>query len=520
MTEVLISRNPVSGKILKEHNQTPLEQIPFLISKARVAQKQWENTPVKERPAYFYKIKEYVLDNMDTIASLICEENGKPKQEAYLTEIFSVLELITVYSKRVPKILRNCPIPLYFMKNKKSYLEFWPKGVVAIISPWNFPFSIPFGEIVLALLCGNAVLFKPSEVTPLIGLKIFEICEAVGLPKGLLQVVLGDGSRGSELIQCGVDKVFFTGSGSTGKKVMASASQNLTPVVLELGGKDPMIILEDADLDFASSAALWGGFVNSGQACASTERILVQENIHDEFIQKLKEKVTQLRLGEDVGAITFEKQKSVYETHLSELTSQNSKIICGGKFSENKTFLEPTIITNPDGIADCPIEKTKIYNEETFGPVVAVTKFKTVDEAIEKANASRYGLLASIITKDYGLGKKIVSRIQAGSVLINEVLYTHGLSETPWGGVKESGFGVVHSDLGVLEFVNTRHVHLPRSWFPVFKSLWWFPYSTHQLLFFKGFMEVLFRSSWIAKMKALPSFLLELMRMFFKEKRL
>lgn len=523
-SEKIRSRNPATDATLANLDQTPLEKIPTLVKQARVAQKLWAELSPKARADYFWNVREYLLDHLDEITDLITQENGKPSFEALVNDLFPSLDLLTQYAKKAPRLLQPQRIPLLLMKHRKSYLHFVPKGVVAIIAPWNYPFSIPFGQIVLALLAGNAVIFKPSEAVPLIGLKIAEIFERSFFPSHLLQVVIGDGSRGAALVKAPIDKIFFTGSVVTGKKIMAQAAERLTPVVLELGGKDPMIVFPDANLDFATSAALWGGFSNSGQACASVERILVHESIHDAFIQKLKEKTLKLKscaengVG-DLGVVTFERQKEVYANQLSELNSKNSVVVTGGKFTVNKTTLEPTIITNPPGI-QYPLEETKIYNEETFGPVVAVTKFSSTQEAIEKANKSNYGLLASIITDDIGAAQKIAKKIEAGSILINEVLYTHGLSETPWGGVKDSGFGRVHSDHGFFEFVDVRHIHAPRKWIKPFKSWWWFPYTKHQFQVFRTSTEVLFRRSLVRKISAMPKLIREFILMLKFEKRL
>ncbi|MEW6057594.1 MAG: aldehyde dehydrogenase family protein [Bdellovibrionota bacterium] len=523
--ETITSRDPATGETLGQIPQTPLDQIPVLVAQARAAQQAWSQLSPKDRMPYFINAREHILDNIDSIAELISRENGKPRFEAMVNDIIPTLDLLTQYAKRAPKLLKDQPIPMRIMKHRKSYLHFWPKGVVAIIAPWNFPFSIPLGEIALALMAGNAVIFKPSEVTPLIGRKIVEIFEHACLPKHLLQLVVGDPSRGAALVKAKLDKIFFTGSVATGKKVMAAASETLTPVVLELGGKDPMVVMPDADIDFATSAALWGGFANSGQVCASTERVIVHESIHDQFVNTLKSKVGKLRhgghLGEgDLGVATYEKQKEIYAHQLAELSKDNSSILHGGKFSKDHTFLEPTIVTNPPGQSGNPIEKTKIYQEETFGPVVAVTKFKTTQEAIEKANDTKYGLLASVISKDVAMAEQLAKKIEAGSVLINEVLYTHGLAETPWGGVKDSGFGRVHSDLGFLEFVNVRHIHKPKWWAPLFKSLWWFPYTPHQTQMFRKFAEVMFRRSLTRRLKALPDLIVAFTQMIKTEKRL
>lgn len=524
----ILAKNPATGEILRELEQTSIETISTMVERARKAQEFWSNLTPKARSEYFWTIREYILDHIDEIGALISQENGKPITEAIVHDILPVLEIMTTYASKAPRLLRDQKLPLRIMKHRKSYLNFWPVGVVGIIAPWNFPFSIPFGEITLALLSGNAVIFKPSEVTPLIGIKIAEIFEYAGLPKDLFQIVIGDGLRGAALVKAKLDKIFFTGSVATGKRVMSAASESLTPVILELGGKDPMIVCEDADLDYATSAALWGAFANSGQVCASIERIIVHETIHDQFVEMLKSKTEQLRLNstnssiKSLGAITFENQKSVYEKHIAEISPSTAQIITGGQFSSDRSSLAPTIVTNPPGSSsdNCPIEKLKIYREETFGPIVAITKFRTIQQAIDKANDTEYGLLASIITKDTKLAEQMARKIQAGSVLINEVLYTHGLAETPWGGVKNTGFGRVHSDFGFYEFVHIRHIHKEASTFFVFKSLWWFPYTFHQLQLFKQFMNLMYRRSFIRKLTALPHLLMEFVEMLKHEKRL
>lgn len=518
--EPILSRNPATGATLKQIDQTPVAGIAALVETARYAQKSWAKVPIRERAKCLLNAREYILNNLDDIADLIHLENGKPKFEAIVNDIIPVLDLLSQYAKKAPKLMADKRIPMKLMLHRASYLQFWPKGVIAIISPWNYPFSIPFGEVAFALVAGNAVVFKPSEVTPQIGLKIKEIFDNSGLPKDLLQIVLGDGARGAALVASKIDKVFFTGSVLTGKRVMASAAENLTPVVLELGGKDPMIVLPDADLDYATSAALWGGFSNSGQACASVERILVHESIHDDFVSKLKEKLAALKHGQDLGVATYEKQKATYAEQLAELSSSNAQIVCGGHFSKDRTYLEPTIVTNPKNHTDRPLERTKIYNDETFGPVVAVTTYKTIEEAIEKANHSRYGLLASVIGRDAALAEQVARQIEAGTVVVNDVMYTHGLAETPWGGIKESGFGRVHSDLGFLEVVNVRHIHKAKWWAPLFKAFWWFPYTEHQMKMFRHFANVMFRRSWFDKARELPNLLTEFVEMLKKEKRL
>ena len=518
----LISRNPATGEVIQELNTTRLEDLPQIFSKAQAAQLRWAAVPVKKRAKFLIHLREVLIDHVDSIVDLISRENGKPRYEAMVNEVLPCVDMLTHFAKRAPKLLRNQPIPLTLMKHRKSYLNYWPLGTVLVISPWNYPFLLPFADILIGLITGNAILFKPSEITPCIGLKIQELLHEAGLPDDVLQTLVGDGSIAAAAIQHKPNKIFFTGSVATGKKVMAAAAEFLIPVNLELGGKDAMIVLPDADLDYATSAALWGGFSNSGQVCASVERILVHERILNPFLESLKTKIAQLRQNPqhlsphsqtDLGAITLEKQKTTYERHLSQAKDRNALMITGGHFSPDRTFLAPTVVTGPQ------IETLDIYNEETFGPVVAVTPFKTVSEAIQKANHSKYGLLASIITKNLSLGEEIAKQLAVGTVTINEVVYTAGLGETPWGGVKDSGFGKTHSDLGIYEFVNTRHIHRPRWSALVFKSPWWFPYTPYQYETFRSFFE-LYRASWIDKIKAVPHFLWNLIQFIKNEKRL
>jgi succinate-semialdehyde dehydrogenase/glutarate-semialdehyde dehydrogenase len=513
MTLKLVSKNPATGETLRELDTTPVDQLATLFAQARAAQAVWATTSPKKRARALLNLRETVINQSDAIAALISNENGKPKFEALSNEVFPVVDSLTYFGHRGPGMLRDRPLKLGLMKHRKSYLQYWPLGVVAIISPWNYPFLLPFGEIITAILAGNAILFKPSEHTPLIGLKIQELLELSGFPPHLLQTIIGDGALGAALIQQKPAKVFFTGSGATGKKIMAAAAEHLIPVNLELGGKDPMIVLADANLEYASSAALWGAFSNSGQVCASTERILVHESVADVFLAKLKLKTEKLRPGLDLGVTTMERQNDVYADHLQDARAQGAEILVGGDFSADRRSLHPTIV------AGAGIESTRIYNEETFGPVVAVTTFRSVAEAIQKANASAYGLTASVITRNLGLGEEIARQLETGTAMVNEVTYTAGLGETPWGGVKHSGFGRSHSEMGLLEFVNVRHVHKPRSKLFVFKSLWWFPYTPFQYAVFRQLLN-LYRRSWIDKLRALSHLLWNLVQFIKNEKRL
>lgn len=502
-TSLLITRNPSNGETLASLESTPLESLSSIFARARDAQAGWASLSVAQRAAKLRDLREALLDGKQEIATLISRENGKPIFEALANEIFPALDLLTYYANQAPKILKGRKIPMGLMKHRRSRLEYHPLGVVAVISPWNYPFLLPIGEIAPILAAGNAVIFKPSEVTPLVGLKIQELIDRAGFPKGLVQTLVGDGKVGAAIIAERPAKIFFTGSVATGKKIMAQASADLTPVNLELGGKDALIVLEDADLDYATSAALWGGYSNSGQVCASIERILVQESIAEPFKKELTRKISLLRAGDplspatDLGAITFEKQKDVYASQLDEARAQSQVFLAGGNFSPDRTRLAPTLVTGSG------IEALQVYEEETFGPVVALSTFKTDSEAVAKSNASKYGLLGAVITRDLPRARRIASQLEVGTVTINEVVYTAGIGETPWGGIKHSGMGRSHGEHGLLEAVHVRHIHEPRLPGVWFKSPWWFPYSKFKLELFMSATE-LYRNGWIAKLRAIP----------------
>ncbi len=517
-TARLSIRNPATGEAVGEAPITPISELGHVFDLARTAQKQWALLSTRRRARYLLQLREVLLEQADEVATLLSNENGKPKFEALANEVLPIVDTLTHFAKHSPRLLKDQNIPLHLMKHRKSTINYWPVGIVAVISPWNYPFLLPFAEILMALVAGNAVVFKPSEITPLIGLKIQELCERAGLPKGLMQTLIGDGALGAAIIQQKPDKIIFTGSVATGKKIMAAAAEHLIPVNLELGGKDAMLVLADADLDFATSAALWGAFSNSGQVCASTERILVHESIAEPFLALLKKKAESLRQSgpldqTDLGAITFEKQKLVYDRHLQEARQRGVEFITGGEFSEDRRRLQPTIVRGPE------IERLSIYRDETFGPVVAVATFRTVDEAIQKSNDSPYGLLGAVISKSIGLAEEVARKLEVGTVTINEAVYTAGLGETPWGGVKESGIGRTHANMGLYEFVNVRHIHKPRSRLVVFKSPWWFPYTPHQYQVFKLFLE-LYRKDWRAKGRALPTLAWNFIKFLKEEPRI
>jgi succinate-semialdehyde dehydrogenase/glutarate-semialdehyde dehydrogenase len=406
------------------------------------------------------------------------------------SEVFPVANLMDYFARNAQKHLREERFSLSVFRNKRSRVGYQPLGVVGIISPWNYPFSIPMGGVVMGLMAGNAVLLKPSEQTQMVGLKIAELFCAAGLPEGVLRVLTGDGATGRALVQAGIDKIVFTGSVATGRQIAQAAAARLIPCVLELGGKDAMIVCADAPFERAVNGALWGAFTNCGQACASVERLYVVEAIADRFIAALVEKTRRLRVGADgnreIGPLNNPRQLQIVVEHVNDALANGARVLVGGKRLDGLTgcFYEPTILVNVTS-------SMRVVREETFGPVLPVTVVKDEAEAIREANNSSFGLLASVWTKDAKRGQQIAEQVEAGTVLINDVMYTHAAAETPWFGVKESGLGVAHSKHGLREFARLKHINWDL--LPLHTNLWWFPYSEKQRNRFRVLARVLHR---------------------------
>jgi acyl-CoA reductase-like NAD-dependent aldehyde dehydrogenase len=484
----IISFDPATGEEVGRVPLASAEEVRNAVGRARSAQRAWSEQPYATRKAIVMRARRIVLAELEEIALLISRETGKPVAEAISMELTPTLDLMQFFARRTKRMLRSERIDIgqYGLMGRTSRIVYKPLGTVGIISPWNFPWAIPVGEVVMALMAGNAVVLKPSELTPLTGLKIADIFERAQLPEATLQVITGDGSTGAALVEAGVDKIMFTGSVETGKRVLQSAAKTLVPVVLELGGKDPMIVLEDADVETAASAALWGAFSNSGQACASVERCYVHEKIAGQFIESVVEKTRALKQSKgttedtDVGSMSSERQLKIVEEHVHDAVRRGATVLAGGNRPEalSGSFFEPTVLADVD-------HTMTVMTEETFGPVLPVMTFKTEDEAVRLANDSVFGLTASVWTKNARRGQRIAERLEAGTVMVNEVLYTHGIAQTPWGGMKQSGMGRTHGRLGLLELVRAQHVHVNR--IARLRDLWWFGYTPQGARLFRGF---------------------------------
>lgn len=500
----IISYNPATGAEIGRVENLSAEAVNIAVRKSRTAFQSWRVTSFSERKKFVMKAREIILAEMDEIALLISNESGKPIAEALSMEIAPVLDLMQHFARNTKKFLkpRKINIGLYGVLGRTSKIVYQPLGVVGIIPAWNYPFSIPLGEVVISLMAGNTVVLKPSELTPFVGLKIGELCRKAGIPENVVQIVTGDGKTGAALVESAPDKIMFTGSVATGKKIAELAAKNLTSVVLELGGKDPMIVFKDANLELAADAAVWGAFCNSGQSCSSVERLYVEEAAAAKLTNLIVEKTRKLTQSAgniestDIGAMSSEKQLKIVADHVESFEKDGGKILTGGK-SKN-LFYEPTVISGANN-------SMRAMQEETFGPTLPIAIFKTEDEAIKLANDSEFGLTASVWTKDLSKGKRVAEKIEAGTVCVNEVLYTHGIGQTPWGGFKNSGNGRTHGIEGLMELVQSQHIHVNH--FAVLPNAWWMPYGANAIKTFQGFARYFASGSLLQTTKLMPQLL-------------
>jgi acyl-CoA reductase-like NAD-dependent aldehyde dehydrogenase len=476
-----VTYNPATGEKVAEFANTDLKKFPGILANARKAQAEWAKLPFRKRASHILRMRAYITEHADELSRIVSLENGKSRTDALATEVIPASLAVRWYAKNASSVLKekNLRRSSWLFFNKQSKIIRVPWGVVGIISPWNYPLSIPFGEVVMALMAGNAVVLKVAAVTLSCGKAIEDIVRSAGLPEGLFTHVIGSGGEVSTaMIDHGINKIFFTGSVPTGKKLMAQAAAKLVPLSLELGGKDPMIVLDDADIERATNGAAWAGYQNAGQSCGGVERIYVQSGVYKEFVELLARKTKAMRHGADtdfnidMGAVTTKDQLATIKSHLASAVKKGAKVMAESQAAASAgkagNFFPATLVTNVN-------HNMPLMREETFGPILPVMKFDSLDEAINLANDCSMGLTASIWTKNTKLAKKIAPQIQAGAITINDHLYTHGLSETPWGGFKESGLGRTHSALGLEEMTQPQVVNWDIMNPP--RNLWWFPFS-------------------------------------------
>jgi acyl-CoA reductase-like NAD-dependent aldehyde dehydrogenase len=469
--------NPATGQIIGHVPDMSADQVAQMVAAARAAQPAWAEMGFDARAKVFLRARKWLVDNRDRVARTIVEETGKTREDAMLAEVLFIADSFGYWAKSAPKHLKDEKVKSHspFMLGKKLMIRYNPRGVIGVIGPWNYPLTNCFGDGISALAAGNAVVFKPSEITPLTTLLMQECMREAGLPDGLMQVATGRGQTGAALIEH-VDYVMFTGSVATGKKVAAKAAETLTPHSLELGGKDPMIVLRDADLERAANGAVFWSMANGGQICQAIERVYVEEPVYDEFVAKVVEKTRALRQGVpgeagavEVGAVTFAPQADLMEEHIRDAVEKGAKVLVGGKRGPGPgRFFEPTVVVDVD-------HTMKLMQDETFGPILPVMKVRDEDEALEKANDSRYGLNSSVWTKDLAKGERIASQIEAGSTCVNDAVANYAAQELPFGGVKESGIGVRHSAAGIRKYCHAHSILVTR--FAMKRELYWFPFS-------------------------------------------
>jgi acyl-CoA reductase-like NAD-dependent aldehyde dehydrogenase len=498
------SVNPATGEVLCELQCAGESEVRAAVARARASQGAWGQICQRKRIAMLREFQRTLHEKKSEIAEAITREAGKPVAEALTTEVLVVLDAARFLIENSHRLLRDEPVSHGSLatKLKRGRLVREPYGVVGIISPWNYPFSIPATEALAALVAGNAVVLKPSEFTSLVALELQSLLHAAGVPRDIFQVMVGDGATGAALIHSQLDKLIFTGSVATGKKIAAAAAERLLPLVLELGGKDPMLVLEDADVDVASSAAVWGAFVNAGQACLSVERCYVHRSLYADFLKACAEKAKKLRVGAgadsetDVGPMIHDRQVRIVEAQVEDAVARGARVLAGGtRLPElGSNFYMPTVL------ADVTHEM-QIMRQETFGPVLPVMAFDSDEEAVRLANDSEYGLAASVWTRNRERGERLARHIHAGTVMVNDVLSCFGISEAPHGGVKSSGVGRAHGRFGLDEMARLKY--LDSDLMPAMKKVWWYGYGASFAKQMQGFLDFQFARNWGTRLRGI-----------------
>jgi len=473
------SINPATGEVCGGVEKTSPSQLLEIISRARAAQSLWSQIPIAERAAKMKILRESILASRDALANTIVLESGKPRVEALFADVFVALDTAEYFYKNADSLLRPESVPHHSLaaKAKSGTLTYEPLGVIGIISSWNYPLAIPISQIVPALVAGNAVVCKTSDYTPRCGAHIGKLFDAAGFQPDLVTIIQGGADVGQALIDAVPDKILFTGSVETGRRVAEACGKQLIPTVLELGGKDAMVVLADADLDVAASGAVWGSYTNCGQVCLSVERIFVEQGIGEEFAALCVEKTKKLRLGPgsdpatDVGPLIRPQHVERMTSLIDDAVALGAKVLCGGKPRPDlgPNFFEPTVIVDVDSAS-------RLFREETFGPILAIhRRVDDAEEAVNRANRSPFALSASVWTRDTAKGKAIAAKLRAGAVMINDAISYFAIAEAPHGGCGLSGWGRTHGKAGLLEMVQAKYIDVDRM--PGREKPWWFRYG-------------------------------------------
>jgi acyl-CoA reductase-like NAD-dependent aldehyde dehydrogenase len=492
------------------------EEVRARIERAKKAQRVWARVPFVERRRVLGRILAHLLDHADELVDMICRDSGKTRENALLGEIWPVCEKLRHTIAHGERDLAPERVSSGLLAHKRATIEYHPLGVIGIICPWNFPLQNVLGPVVPALMAGNACVVKVSEWTSWSAPRIQRIFDEAfrdfGYPVDLVQIVTGYAETGAALVSGGVDKVVFTGSMPNGKKVLAESAKTLTPVILELGGKDPMIVCDDASLDQAVCAALAGVFITSGQMCLAAERVIVFDHVHDAFVEKVVEAASRLRQGPplcgdvvDVGAMTMPGQVGIVEKLVDDAVKKGAVIRMGGRRNRGLggNFFEPTVLT---GVT----REMAIAQEETFGPVLCIYRVANEEEAVKLANDTQFGLGSTVFTKDARRGKRIADQIRAGSTVVNDFGLAYMANALPFGGVKGSGFGRLNGREGIRAMCNIKAVMTDR--FPFSRPMKLYPVKANDYARNKALIELLYRSELFARLSGAVEFAKQLLR--------
>jgi acyl-CoA reductase-like NAD-dependent aldehyde dehydrogenase len=500
--ETIPSIDPATGKTIAQFEKTQPGALPGILSQAREAQSAWSSVPIDKRCLQLRVLRDCMMVSRDVLADAVVAESGKPRVEALFADIFVALDTADYFSKHGARLLRSERVPHHSSaaKAKSGRIVYDPVGVIGIISSWNYPLAIPLSQIIPAVTAGNAVICKTSDFTPQCGALIEKLLTDAGFPKNLVTVIQGGGEVGQALIDAAPDKLMFTGSVATGRRVAEACAKKLIPSVLELGGKDAMIILADANLEVAASAAVWGSYTNCGQVCLSVERLFVEQSIEEKFLALCVEKTKKLRLGPgndpatDVGPLIRPQHVQRMSDLVADAVERGARVLCGGKPGSDlgPNFFEPTVIAGVNSAM-------RLFQEETFGPILAIQSVKDAEEAVARANDSTFALAASVWTRNAKRGQAVASRLRAGAVMINDAISYFAIAEAPHGGCGASGWGRTHGRAGLLEMVQQKYIDVDR--LPGTAKPWWYRYGADLERSADAFLKFEFGGGFAAKLR-------------------
>lgn len=516
--ERIVSRNPATLEVNDVVREVSPEGVQEAVRDARRAQEVWGGRTPEQRLLVLNDFRKLLIERKDEVAETVSRETGKPSGEAIAAEIAPVLDALKYVDERGREVIEeDIPLGNALFMDRRSKVVREPVGVVGIITPWNYPFSIPGSQVVSALYAGNSVVLKPAEQTPLSAELIREMLLEAGLPENALKLVHGRGGvTGQALVESGVDHISFTGSTDVGLEIQESCSSRRMPTCLELGGSDPAIVLDDADLDLTADGIVWARFTNAGQTCTAVKRVYADESIEPELTRKIIDRVEDLRVG--YGDVEYEVGPLISEDAVERIHSQversremGAEVLLGGERFDDLPghFYKPTVLTNVKH--DMPVVR-----EETFGPVLPIISVEDQKSAVEMANDTEYGLTASVWTIDVERGEEVAEKIDAGTVTINDHAYTYALNATPWGGYKNSGEGRSHGRWGLEEVTQPKHLHTAQGTTPPrgvrLRDPWWFPYREDLGGMMGDTLNVIYGTSTVSRLRKAPRMVSKLVR--------